>query len=366
LSYQVVQVHVPSSYDLQRTLTVLREVVDFDFVNRAGKLIMQALVRYALEVGILRQSQPYGVVVNRPDAEPLQAVFQANGLTLCPIEVKTARRGSDNARVVEKAKNVAEEWPRNGDTSLIVDSCIARGTTYVECFAPIIQDMSRSVSTIVYFILIASEPGLMRIDETSKGLFKRVHIVTATVDKYVDERGWIVPGVGPDSFTKRIPEKMGTIEIWSEYPLDLARLAFARSLGPPHGWTSALDASLLWLTWLFNRNRGGPISYSRLVEWVQLIDSISGLHGTEHSIAQQEVAYPIGERPFSIPRRYNVSSALDRLGFQELVQHTGRGYVLNPNVGQLYLGEVCISVMENDPLYGTLADSIERFYPKLP
>lgn len=160
------------------------------------------------------------------------------------------------------------------------------------------------------------------------GLVDEIHVFSAAVDPGVDQQGWIQPGVGPNSFTKRIPEKMGVTRIWSEYPLDFAQFSLAHTLSSSNGWRSALDISILWLTWLSNVNRGRPLGYRKLENWVKEVDSASGLQGTDHSITQKEVKRVTDESPFSIRRFYDVSIALDRLEFQELLRR--EGYIINP------------------------------------
>jgi len=335
--------------------------MEFGSVNRAAVSAMGVLLNHALELGILARPQKYGVVFNRPDADPFRQIF-TDKIKLCPLDIETRRQGISNLDIRENVAKEANEWPRAQDRSVIVDSCIARGTTCINSFVPRILEMSRNVKKIACFVLLASEEGLARIDSVVNGSIEEFHVFTAAVDPQVNANGWIMPGVGPDSFTKRIPEKMGVTPLWSEYPLDLAKLSLASTIDTSYGWASTLDISLLWLIYLCNVNKGKPIGYQRLTKWVEEVDKYSGLYGTEHSITQRRLVRSIDEgSPLRGPRFHDVSRALDGLEFRELVKHGVYGYIIN-EVGCKYLDKVCIPVIEHHPTYGKLAEAIETLY----
>ncbi len=207
---------------------------------------------------------------------------------------------------------------------------------------------------------MVSREGLANIEREFSESFDKIHVVTAAVDPGFDGQGWIQPGVGPDSFTKRIPEKMGVIPIWDQYELDIAQTCLAKTLSSPNGWRQALNISILWLTWLSNENRRRPVGYYELEEWVEEIDSASGLKGTDQSITQERMIHV--NDGSSLPRQsfYTFSNAIDQLNWQELLTKVGPRFNTR-KVGDDYLGNVCIPAMEENPPYDRLFDTIQTY-----
>jgi len=358
MSNELVQVHIPPSNELQSKLRILREVMDYDSVNKAGISIINELLDHSIERRILSQSEAYGAIINRPDADPFKHAA-SNRLRIYPVEIETGREGIDNTDVWHNIKNRTDEWPRKQENAIIIDSCIARGTTSIEKFIPEINKMSSNVKRIIFFVLLATEEGLVNIEKEFSGSFDKIHVVTAAVDPGFDGEGWIQPGVGPDSFTKRITEKMGVTPIWSEYKLHIAKTCLAKTLSSSNGWRQALNISILWLTWLSKVNRRRPVGYMELEEWVKEIDSVSGLKGTDQSITQKNDG-----PPFSLQSSNPFSYAIDQLNWQELLTKEGPRFNTR-KVGDDYLGNVCIPAMEENPPYDRLFDTIQKIYPKL-
>lgn len=348
MSNELVQIHIPPSNEFQSNLGILREVMDFGSVNKAGISIFEQLLDHSIELGILSQSENYGAIINRPDADPFKQAA-SNRFRIYPVEIETRRQGIDNKEIWQNIKNSPDDWPRKQETAIIIDSCIARGSTFKRAFIPEINKMSGNVKRIIFFVLLATEEGLDNIGKEFSGSFDKIHVVTAAVDPGVNEGGWIQPGVGPDSFTKRIPEKMGVIPIWDQYELDIAQTCLAKTLSSSNGWRQALNISILWLTWLSKVNRRRPVGYYELEEWVEEIDSASGLKGTDQSITQKKGGSLQSFNPFSY--------AMNQLGWQELLTEVRYGYNTK-EVGELYLGKVCIPAMEKNPSYDRLYDTI--------
>lgn len=360
---ELVQIHVPPSNELQRNLRILRDVMDFGSVNKAGISIFKQLLGHSIEQGILSQSEAYGAIINRPDADPFKQAASSR-LKIYPVEIETRRQGIDNKDIWHKIKNRTDEWPRKQENAIIIDSCIARGTTSIEKFIPEINKMSSNVKRIIFFVLLATEEGLDKIEQKFSGSFDKIHVVTAAVDPGFNRDGWIQPGVGPDSFTKRITEKMGVTPIWSEYKLDIAKTCLAKTLSSSNGWRQALNISILWLTWLSKVNRRRPVGYRKLEEWVKEIDSASGLKGTDQSITQTKRRSITNGSPFSLQSFNPFSYAMDQLIWRELLTKVKYGYNTR-KVGDDYLGKVCIPAMEEHQYYDRLFDTIQTIYPKL-
>jgi len=351
VSNKLVQVHIPPSNELQNKLRILREVMDFGSVNKAGISIFKQLRDYSIDWGILSQSEDYGAIINSPDGVPfIQAALSR--LRIYPVVLETRREGIDNTEIWQSEKSGTDKWPREQEDAIIIDSCIARGSTLKKSFVPRINEESSNVKRIISFVLLATEEGLDNIGKEFSGSFDKIHVVTAAVDPDVNEGGWIQPGVGPDSFTKRIPEKMGVLPIWDQYELDIAQTCLAKTLSSPNGWRYALNISILWLTWLSKVNRRRPVGYYELEEWVEEIDSASGLKGTDQSIMQKNGGSLQSFNPFSY--------AMNQLEWQELLTGVRYGYNTR-EVGELYLGKVCIPAMEKNPPYDSLFDIIQTY-----
>jgi len=337
--------------------------MDFGSVNKAGISIFKQLLDYSIERRILSQSEAYGAIINRPDADPFKQAA-SNRLRIYPVELETRRQGIDNKDIWHNITNRTDDWPRKQENAIIFDSCIARGTTFIKKFIPRINEESSNVKRIIFFALLVSREGLVNIEKELSGSFDKIHVVSAAVDPVVDGEGWIQPGVGPDSFTKRIPEKMGVTEIWSEYKLALAKTCLAKTLSSSNGWRQALNISILWLTWLSKVNRRRPVGYMELEEWVKEIDSASGLKGTDQSITQERMIHVNDGSPFPRQSFYTFSNAIDQLNWQELLTKVGSRFNTR-KVGDDYLGKVCIPAMEENPPYDRLFDTIQTIYPKL-
>ena len=355
MSNDLVQIHIPPSNELQSDLRILREVMDFDSVNQAGISIFKQLIDYSIERRILSQSEAYGAIINRPDANPLKQDALSK-LRIYPVEVETSRQGIDNKGISENIKNRTDKWPREQENAIIIDSCIARGSTLKKSFIPRINEESSKVKRIIFFALLVAKEGLINIEKEFSRSFDKIHVVTAAVDPGFDGQGWIQPGVGPDSFTKRIPEKMGVIPIWSQYELDIAQTCLAKTLSSSNGRREALNISILWLTWLSNNNREQPVSYGELEKWVKEIDSASGLKGTDQSIAQKNDG-----PPFSLQSFNPFSYAMDELTWRELITRVPNGRFKTNRCGDDYLGNVCIPAMEKNPPYDRLFDTIQTY-----
>ena len=73
--------------------------------------------------------------------------------------------------------------------AIVLDPMLATGNSSVAAIASVKEAGARSVTLVC---LVAAPPGIERVHEEHPG----VHIVTAAIDRGLDERGFIVPGLG--------------------------------------------------------------------------------------------------------------------------------------------------------------------------
>jgi len=73
--------------------------------------------------------------------------------------------------------------------AIVLDPMLATGNSSVAAIASVKEAGARSVTLVC---LVAAPPGIERVHEEHP----EVHIVTAAIDRGLDERGFIVPGVG--------------------------------------------------------------------------------------------------------------------------------------------------------------------------
>ena len=197
----------------------------------------------------------------------------------------------------------------------------------------------------MYFVILATQPGLKRIDESSAGSVESVVVINAAVDPAVDALGFISCGVGPPDWSKRITEKMGVTPLWQEaggYPLLAARQALSEKLDGPQGNAEALHVAELWLVWLMWKNAHSPARFWWLNKATSIVNDHAGVLD-------------------SIPPEL-VSSILDGLRFCGLIE--GPPYEPTEE-GLLYLEHVGTKVLEDHPVYRQLAEALENLWPKL-
>jgi hypothetical protein len=342
LTIEVVTVTTPVT---DANLKVFREDVRRSRVRLAGQTIMAELVGYAKTNGTLDSSRPYPLLGNRPDWNPFRNTFEES-LRVRLAEIETQRIGPGNADAVCKSSLIVRDaWEGTEPTVIIVDSCIARATTFATQFLPCISSLTGSVHTIIYFVILATRPGLERIDESSKRSVERVVVINAAVDPSVDTLGFITRGVGPPDWTKRITEKMGVTPLWQEvggYPLIAARQALSEKLDGPQGNAQALYVAGLWLVWLMWTNGQSPASFRWLNKATSVVNDYAGVLDSTSSEL--------------------LGSVLDGLRFCGLVE----GPPYHPTEeGVLYLEHVGTKVLEDHPVYGRLAEALENLWPDL-
>ena len=73
--------------------------------------------------------------------------------------------------------------------AIVLDPMLATGNSSVAAIASVKEAGARSVTLVC---LVAAPPGIERVHEEHP----EVHIVTAAIDRGLDERGFIVPGLG--------------------------------------------------------------------------------------------------------------------------------------------------------------------------
>lgn len=74
---------------------------------------------------------------------------------------------------------------------LILDPLVATGNTAVACVRMIL-DWGIKVEDIHFLSILGSKPGLTRLAETFPGLT----ILTAAIDDHLNEKGYVIPGLG--------------------------------------------------------------------------------------------------------------------------------------------------------------------------
>lgn len=74
---------------------------------------------------------------------------------------------------------------------LILDPLVATGNTAVACVRMIL-DWGIKVENIRFLAVLGSEPGLTRLAET----FPDLTIYTAAIDEHLDDKGYVLPGLG--------------------------------------------------------------------------------------------------------------------------------------------------------------------------
>jgi len=73
--------------------------------------------------------------------------------------------------------------------AIVLDPMLATGNSSVAAIASVKEAGARSVTLVC---LVAAPPGIERVHEEHP----EVHVVTAAIDRGLDERGFIVPGLG--------------------------------------------------------------------------------------------------------------------------------------------------------------------------
>jgi uracil phosphoribosyltransferase len=73
--------------------------------------------------------------------------------------------------------------------AIVLDPMLATGNSSVAAISSVKKAGARSVTLVC---LVAAPPGIERVHEEHR----EVHIVTAAIDRGLDERGFIVPGLG--------------------------------------------------------------------------------------------------------------------------------------------------------------------------
>lgn len=337
---------IPKTKLIASQIQVLRSKIRFDDVRRAGNMVMSELLR-----NVMLRENAYGssiaVLGNMPDWFPFTYLLPSE-MPFRVVEIETKRTGADNKRIETKSLIVHEKWMRNEPLLVIIDSCIAGGSTYAEAFLPTISALTDSVDKIVYCVLIAAQDGVEKVKSSTIGFADSLEIVSAAVDPEL-RNGWIYPGVGPDNWTKRIPEKMGVIPLWKEYPISAATSSLNIQLSKARGWEIALECILLWLIWFRNRNNKQAANPKWLAEHLLSLAKDAAVY--DQVVPQELSAVGSWLRDF-------VSSHLDSLGWAGFISENYPYWISIE--GEFYLNKVCINTLERHPTYGSLADSFYR------
>jgi len=329
-----------------RNQQIFRQSASIDAVREAGIAIVNHLLDLSLQSGLLNSNEEIGCVANLPDGKPFENLFESK-LKLRLVEIETMRTGLGNTKIEVKKRLVSRQWGRVSE-GLIVDSCIAGASILTQALIPEVLGLSNSVRRILCMVPIAAKPGIDTLTRFAKQVSRSIVVITGSVDPHIDSNGYIVPGVGPDFWTKRIPEKMGEISVWSEYLQSWAQESFERGLQGKRCERIALNAATLALVWSWQVHMHKPIPYRLLVASLQQL---------EKRLTNYET---LTLRPCSHRRSYYdspyISDAIDELGFLGFINEWAP-YFVRPE-GLLFLNRVCFPCLERDPTFKVLAEEL--------
>lgn len=342
MTLKILPVSIPPREEL-----IFRTSASLEKVRTAGCAIAKHLIDFTLLSGLLRRNEEVGCLGNLPDWKPFEPVFHSR-LRLRTAEIETKRTGPGNRDVQIKRRIVHREW---GDArnAVIPDTCIAGASTQIGALIPEVFRLSDSIERIFCIVPIATKLGLERLDKFSENVPHEIVAVTGMIDPGVDSNGYIVPGVGPDFWTKRIPEKMGEIPVWSEYLDCWAQKHLEQELQGQRSRRIALNGAALRLIEEWQSFTSKPIRY-RILE--------RALHRLREAFENRGIAmFSERERGLGYYDAPNVSDSMNELSFLGFVSDWNP-YSLTME-GRLFLNRIFLPCLKNHSTFCALAEELQ-------